>query len=98
VVVPPPLNAADFSSITRSDGKEQTTFKGWPLYYYAKDRKPGDSLGEGENGMWFVVNPFSFPPTPGLTPSASPTLTPAPTPVAGPGELGPRAISFEANW
>src|SRR5664279_1024955 len=26
------LNASDFSSITRSDGTKQSTYKGWPLY------------------------------------------------------------------
>src|SRR4051794_21822319 len=31
------LKAADFGTITRTDGSKQTTFKGWPLYYYQQD-------------------------------------------------------------
>ena len=30
VVVPSSLNPSDFGSITRTDGAQQTTFKGWP--------------------------------------------------------------------
>ena len=29
----PGIDVADFSTITRSDGSSQTTYKGWPLYY-----------------------------------------------------------------
>ncbi len=62
VVVPSSLKASDFGSITRADGNMQTTFKGWPLYYYIKDQKPGDTVGQGVGGVWFVVNPAQFPP------------------------------------
>jgi predicted lipoprotein with Yx(FWY)xxD motif/plastocyanin len=59
LVVPGNLNAADFTTITREDGKMQTAYKGWPLYYYAKDQKSGDILGEAFNGVWFVIKvPF----------------------------------------
>jgi predicted lipoprotein with Yx(FWY)xxD motif len=77
VVVPFILDAADFGSITRSDGELQTTFRGWPLYYSINDKVAGDILGQGEDGMWFVVspNPGSFPPT------SIPAL-PAPAPAA----------------
>jgi predicted lipoprotein with Yx(FWY)xxD motif len=58
-VVPPTLNAADFSTITRDDGQKVATYKGWPLYYYAKDLAPGDILGEAVGGVWFVMKvPF----------------------------------------
>ncbi len=57
VMVSPPLVTADFSSITRSDGKKQTSYKGWPLYYYAADAQPGDMKGEGVTGNWFVAKP-----------------------------------------
>lgn len=72
IVVPPPLNAADFGSITRSDGSMQTTFKGYPLYYYIKDKAPGDTAGQGLNNVWFVINPAKFPPT---TPTTSTSVT-----------------------
>lgn len=51
------LDADDFGSITRSDGDMQTTFKGWPLYYYASDAAEGDVNGDGVNSVWFVAKP-----------------------------------------
>ncbi len=59
IVAPPGLNPADFGTITRADGKKQTTYKGWPLYYFFKDQKPGDTKGEGVKNVWYVVKyPF----------------------------------------
>src|SRR5659263_246361 len=57
VALPEGLNAGDFGTITREDGKQQTTYKGWPLYYYVGDKAPGDVLGQGLGNVWFVVNP-----------------------------------------
>ena len=51
------LAAGDFGTITRTDGKKQTTYKGMPLYYFFKDKKPGDTQGQGVNDVWYVVNP-----------------------------------------
>jgi predicted lipoprotein with Yx(FWY)xxD motif len=56
LVLPSSLNAADFGTIT-TDGQQQATYKGWPLYYYAKDIASGDTLGQGVNDVWFVANP-----------------------------------------
>ncbi len=55
IVVPPDLDPADFGSIMRVDGASQTTFKGWPLYYFARDAASGDTLGEGVGNVWFVM-------------------------------------------
>ena len=57
VAVPEGVNAGNFGTITREDGKKQTTYKGWPLYYYAGDKAPGDVLGQGLGNVWYVVNP-----------------------------------------
>lgn len=57
VPVSPPLLASDFSSITRADGKKQTTYQGWPLYCHQADTKAGDVNGENVNNVWFVVKP-----------------------------------------
>ena len=56
------LEAKDFGSIKRTDGKSQVTYKGAPLYYFFKDMKPGDTNGQGVGGVWYVVNPAAFPP------------------------------------
>ncbi|MGE0021297.1 MAG: fasciclin domain-containing protein [Draconibacterium sp.] len=55
--IPEGLNPADFASIDRGNGVMQTTFKGWPLYYYAKDSVPGQILGDAVIGKWFVAKP-----------------------------------------
>ena len=57
VTVSSPLDPADFGSITRTDGTKQTTYYGWPLYYFQGDSKPGDAKGENVLKTWFVVKP-----------------------------------------
>ena len=57
VAVPDGVMAVDFGTITREDGKRQTAYKGWPLYYYVNDKAPGDVLGQGLGTVWFVANP-----------------------------------------
>ncbi len=49
------LKAADFATITRADGSKQTTYKGWPLYYYKNDAKAGDILGDKLGNVWMVA-------------------------------------------
>lgn len=51
------LDADDFGAITRSDGDMQTTYKGWPLYYYASDNAEGNVNGDGVGSVWFVAKP-----------------------------------------
>jgi len=51
------VNAADFGTIVRADGKKQTTYKNWPLYYFAGDAKAGDVTGEADDKVWFVAKP-----------------------------------------
>ena len=48
------LTASDFATITRPDGDKQTTYKGWPLYYYRNDTKAGDVLGDKVGGIWMA--------------------------------------------
>lgn len=52
------LTASDFKTITLPAGSKQTTYKGWPLYYYAPGGTPesgGQTNGEGIGGIWFVA-------------------------------------------
>ncbi len=51
------LDAADFTTITRADGEKQTTYKGWPLYYFASDAKQGDVKGDKVGDNWYVAKP-----------------------------------------
>ena len=51
------LTATDFGVITRTDGSQQTTYKGWPLYYFAQDAVAGDIKGDGVGSVWFVAKP-----------------------------------------
>ncbi|HHB79284.1 MAG TPA: hypothetical protein ENK85_08635, partial [Saprospiraceae bacterium] len=51
------LDANDFGEFTRADGAMQTTYKGWPLYYFVNDANPGDTNGEAKNNVWFVAKP-----------------------------------------
>ena len=57
MAVPEGVNAGDFATITRADGKMQSTYKGWPLYYFAGDKAAGDVKGQGMGNVWFVANP-----------------------------------------
>ena len=51
------LDPDDFGTITREDSSKQTTYKGWPLYYYYNDLTAGDVNGENVNGVWYVAKP-----------------------------------------
>lgn len=58
------LTSSDFGTITTSGGRKQTTYKGWPLYYFAPNTNgnfvreaPGETKGENVGGVWFVAKP-----------------------------------------
>lgn len=51
---------ADLSTIKRADGTTQITYKGHPLYFYAKDKDNGDAYGQGVKSFgadWYVLKP-----------------------------------------
>lgn len=37
--------------------RKQVKYRGRPLYYFARDQRPGDALGEGIAGFWRVARP-----------------------------------------
>jgi plastocyanin/predicted lipoprotein with Yx(FWY)xxD motif len=74
MAVPAALKAADFGSITRTEGGSQVTYKGWPVYYFVKDTTAGDTLGQGVGGVWSVIDPAAA--APALVPTVTIT-TPA---------------------
>lgn len=44
-------------TIKRADGSLQVTYNDQPLYYWHLDKVPGDALGQGIGGVWFVQRP-----------------------------------------
>ena len=52
--------ASLLGTTTRTDGKVEVTYAGHPLYYFLKDKKAGDTTGQGINGfgaLWWVLSP-----------------------------------------
>jgi predicted lipoprotein with Yx(FWY)xxD motif len=49
--------AGDYTVVTRDDGKKQWAMKGKPLYYWAKDTRPGDKTGDNVGTVWHIVKP-----------------------------------------
>lgn len=48
---------ADLASITGVSGEPQVTVGGLPVYTFAKDAAPGDVMGQGVMGKWWVLSP-----------------------------------------
>ncbi len=58
----PPLFAAadakpegDFTLVDRTDGSKMWAYKGWPLYLWVKDTKPGDTTGDMVGEVWHTA-------------------------------------------
>jgi predicted lipoprotein with Yx(FWY)xxD motif len=43
--------------VTRSDGKQQVTINGWPVYRFGADPAPGKWKGQGVGNTWWVISP-----------------------------------------
>jgi len=51
--------ASKVGTTPASGGKRQVTYNGHPLYYYAADRNPGDTTGQGLDQFgaeWYVLD------------------------------------------
>jgi predicted lipoprotein with Yx(FWY)xxD motif len=71
----PPLTVEDGAEVSGGDGVDasllgtathpesgtQVTYNGWPLYYYTPDEAPGDTNGQGQGGVWYVLDPSGNP-------------------------------------
>ncbi|QFZ17879.1 lipoprotein [Saccharothrix syringae] len=72
------IRKADVGFVRRDDGQLQLTVGGWPVYRFAKDAEPGDTLGQGVGGTWFGVTPDgrkalgAAPQPPATDPAAGP--------------------------
>ncbi len=54
------VKSSKFGTIARPDGAIQATYDGWPLYYYSRDRLPGEALGHGTaefGDEWYLIAP-----------------------------------------
>ena len=75
-IVAPPLSPADFSTVTRDDGIQQTAYRGRPLYYFSGDTSPGMTAGQGYNNLWTVAAVSTAGVTTVATPANVQTLSP----------------------
>jgi predicted lipoprotein with Yx(FWY)xxD motif len=69
--------AGKLGTITRPGGVVQATYNGYPLYTYAMDLTPGQTLGNDAAGMWHVITGSVLSASP-----ASGAVTPSPTATA----------------
>lgn len=60
-------------NITRTDGTEQITLGGHPVYTFSGDSGPGQTNGQGVDGTWHVVMPSGQPDLTGSSSSGSGT-------------------------
>jgi predicted lipoprotein with Yx(FWY)xxD motif len=70
------VGSAKLGTIARSDGSKQVTYDGRPLYYFALDKGPGQTTGQGLSDFgakWWLLTSAGTPITraaPGGTPSS----------------------------
>jgi predicted lipoprotein with Yx(FWY)xxD motif len=51
------VTQANLGILLLPNGDRQVTYLGAPLYTYTKDVNPGDTTGQGIDGVWFLVTP-----------------------------------------
>jgi predicted lipoprotein with Yx(FWY)xxD motif len=94
---------------SRTDGSQQVTYNGAPLYYFIKDMKAGDTNGQGVGSVWYVVPSSPAASVTATTTSAtattmsvtatttSATATSAPTTAAVATPSGPATVKVSQN-
>jgi predicted lipoprotein with Yx(FWY)xxD motif len=68
------LTVDEASEVTGGDGVDasllgtaahpagtQVAYNGWPLYFFSGDSSPGDTNGQGQGGVWYVVDATGNP-------------------------------------
>jgi hypothetical protein len=74
--------------ITRPGGTKQVTINGYPVYYYAGDKAPGQVTGNGAGGSWHVIKVTMKSGSTGGTATTAPKATATPTANTGGGGYG----------
>ncbi|MEO5874937.1 MAG: hypothetical protein ABIS86_12330 [Streptosporangiaceae bacterium] len=91
------VSKALVGKVTRTDGSEQLTLGGWPLYRYAKDAEAGDTNGQGVGGTWFAAAPTGGKAN---ADKAAPVVPPSATaePTTPPKKKKPAPVNNWAGW
>lgn len=45
----------NWTTVDRTDGTKQWAYMGKPVYFFADDKKAGDTKGDGVNNVWHAV-------------------------------------------
>ena len=75
------VDPAIVGRVVRSNGAEQVTVGGWPVYRFAKDTEPGQTNGHGVGGTWFAIEAAGCK-------SSAPVPAPAEAPAEAPADTG----------
>jgi predicted lipoprotein with Yx(FWY)xxD motif len=67
--------ASLLGTIKAAAGERQVTYAGFPLYFFAQDKKAGQLNGQGFQGKWYVVNSKGALVKKPVTSSPHPTTT-----------------------
>jgi predicted lipoprotein with Yx(FWY)xxD motif len=99
--------ASQVGTTTRSDGTQQVTYNGHPLYRFVKDTKSGDTNGEGLTafgGSWFAVSRTgkriagqTSKPRGGSSSSRAATPAAPPAPKTAPQPAAPKSSGIPQN-
>jgi predicted lipoprotein with Yx(FWY)xxD motif len=65
------VTSSKLGMLKRPDGKTQVTYGGYPLYFFAGDKKAGDVNGQGLEGEWHAVAASGAIVTKSATPAAA---------------------------
>ena len=87
------VDASLFGTTDRTDGTVQVTYNGWPLYYYEKDKAPGDVVGQNVGDVWFVVSPAGEM----INTAAAATEAATEAPAAAATPSGPATVNLGQN-
>lgn len=81
--------AALLGTIKATPGMRQVTYAGFPLYYFAGDKRAGQVKGQGFDGTWYVVDTKGALVKHAMTGAPAPaTTTPTTTSSGGGGAWG----------